>query len=105
MEANPPFLPPSEPSDNPAVSPQQKKSKAKKTIALWVLLIVMFISIYQLFSGPTQGHGRAAPRCPEPSFWSGDYVLFGLPILVTVALFLLMRRAVRGNTLYSVRCE
>jgi hypothetical protein len=38
----------------PVAGKTQQRSNAKKTVLLWLCLIVMFLAIYQLFSGPTQ---------------------------------------------------
>jgi hypothetical protein len=65
----------------------QKARSANKTILLWLLLILMFVSIYQLFSGPPpSSHPHTAP--PPDHFWNS------ISALVTIGFGLLMWRLV-----------
>jgi len=104
MDANAPYLPPSEPSDNPV----QQKKKARKTIFLWLLLIVMFVAIYQLFSAPPSSHPHrvALPTCapPETSWWSS---LVGfVPVVALAGLFIwFLRRQLSGGNKLNLKLE
>ncbi len=84
-----PFLPSSRKS-NPL------RSKASKTILLWLLLIVMFVSIYQLFTAPTPGHHHQQAPTPDPfaSLWP-QWSLMGLVFASFVGWGLWNRRNVR----------
>jgi hypothetical protein len=106
MNADAPFLPPAEPGDKP-------KPVFRKTILLWLLLILMFVSIYQLFSGPPPKPRRAIssqevvvappPRPPAPETDLVTLLLGSwLPMLAVIGVFYgigfgLVRRQVRGT--------
>ncbi len=103
MDANAPYLPAAEPSDNP---PQKTKS-ARKTIVLWILLIVMFVAIYQFLSpAPTPHHvHHAPPPSPPDSAWHSALVSF-LPALTLAALFIwFLRRQFRGGAKLNAKLE
>lgn len=60
-----PYLP--EPQVTPAPTP---KGNAKKTLVLWIVLIVMFLAIWQFLS-PSPGETSATPQLPPcESSWS-----------------------------------
>jgi tetratricopeptide (TPR) repeat protein len=42
---------------------------ARWTIALWVILIILFVAFYQIFSGPHEGAPVPPPDPREPSPW------------------------------------
>lgn len=104
MDANAPYLPPIEPTDN-----KPTKRHGKRTVFLWLLLILMFVAIYQLFSGPGPGHhdhlAHAAP--PPPRDDSGSNALIGmLPAIGIVLLFVLfLWRQLRGGAKLYGRLE
>ena len=58
MDANAPYLPPPEPTDNTL-----PKKSALRTLVLWLVLICMFIAIYQLFGSSPPQHATAARDC------------------------------------------
>jgi len=100
MDPNAPYLPPVEPTDNP---PAAKKRSARKTIVLWIVLIVMFIAIYQ-FTAPTPHARHAAPE-PRTDPWSS--FLYGfLPALGLIALVILfLRRQLLGGSKLNAKLE
>lgn len=60
------YLPPREPVDNPPV----QKKQGRKTLLLWLLLIIVFIAIYQCVShDPAGPPGEVAAEGGGPSTW------------------------------------
>ncbi|HEY2748065.1 MAG TPA: hypothetical protein VGL86_25755 [Polyangia bacterium] len=101
MDANAPYLPAAEPSDN---APATKKS-ARKTLALWILLIIMFVAIYQFLSPPAPHHHVHHAPPPPDDAWHGALVSF-LPALAVIGLFIwFLRRQFRGGTKLNARLE
>jgi hypothetical protein len=103
MDVNAPYLPPDEPTDNPAVP---KKKKAWRTVLLWLLLILMFVAIYQFLGGgsaPRHAHTPPSPTC-EPSWWS-SVAPVGVPIAIIGAFILLMWRQLRGTSKFNNKLE
>jgi hypothetical protein len=108
MDANEPFLPPREATANPpaADAPQKKRASTRKTFFVWLLLILMFVGVYQLFSGPQPRHvSDANDLCPKPSAWSSLSVSWGAPIGLAMLFYYFLLRAMRGNNQYAERCE
>ena len=97
MDLNAPYLPPLEPTDNPVAV--QKKSI--KVVLLWLLLILMFVSIYQLFTGPATPHihGMNTPPPPPPpaSPWWDGMIAFVPGVGITAFLILIWRRMLRAR--------
>ncbi|HEX6836507.1 MAG TPA: hypothetical protein VF334_08030 [Polyangia bacterium] len=92
MDENAPYLPPAEPTDNPAA-----KKSGRKTLLVWLLLVMMFVAIYQLMSVPTPHHVAHAAPPPRDDTWSS--LAFGvLPALGVVVLFIMfLRMQLRGG--------
>jgi hypothetical protein len=100
MEANAPYLPPPAPSDNPT----PKKKGSAKTLLLWVFLVLMFVSIYQLLSGPTHHAGPPPPEPPSSPWTSAMSGLVPAIVLAGLVLFWL-RRQFRGGAKLNGRLE
>lgn len=62
-----PFLPEMAPDPSKPDPNQRPAHSPKRTLALWVALIVMFIGIYTFFSETPRGSGPPLPRC-EPDY-------------------------------------
>ena len=90
---NQPFLP--EPEVTVATAP---KKSGMKVLILWVVLIMMFLAIWQFLS-PSDG-SRAARQEPQPecvtSFWSSTAITL-VPLLVVFLLVIVFLRAYRQN--------
>src|SRR5689334_14095405 len=86
MDVNAPYLPPLEPTDN-----KPAKRRGIRTLVLWVLLVLMFVSIYQLLSVPTRP-SHAHLTCP-PAADPFDSVMTGFAgaVGVLVLVFFLLR--------------
>lgn len=101
MDANAPYLPPLEPTDN---APTGKSSR--KTLLMWLLLIILFVTVYQLLSVPAPSHHvahAAPPRSGDP--WSSFMYGF-LPALVLVGLFIaFLRIQLRGGGKLNAELE
>jgi hypothetical protein len=98
-EPSQPYLPPLVPSDNPAV-PQ--KSSARKTLFIWLILVVLFIALYQVFSVPS----HAPPtHAPESDFDWGAFATSWLPLVALVLFFVFFFRMFRGSRLVNSRLE
>ncbi|HXU70308.1 MAG TPA: hypothetical protein VN947_13320 [Polyangia bacterium] len=105
MDANAPYLPPVEPTDN---APAAKKKSARKTLLLWVLLLFMFVAIYQLFSGPPPSHHHHDYNpCPDASGGVGfGFLNTFVPMFAVVFLmFWFLRRQFRGGTSLNAKLE
>lgn len=100
-----PFLP------EPEVVAAPPKKNTKKTLALWVLLILLFLALWQFLSpsndGGSSAHrvARAAPPPAEPSSLWTSLVPTVLPIALVVFLFILFVRAYRQNDAFNVAQE
>lgn len=108
---NQPFLPEPE-----AVTAAPKKS-AYKALALWVVLIVMFLAIWQ-FLTPAPGKPPSADAersqvfaqlagdeaCPPSSSWSGSISAVA-PVMLVGLLFFLFLRAYRQNVAFALAQE
>lgn len=98
MDANAPYLPPVDPADN---APAKTKSARKKTL-LWLVLLCMFVALYQLFSTPaTPSHHVAAPPGHDDGLWWG----LGGAFFVGALIFLLLRRQLRGGAKLNAKLE
>jgi hypothetical protein len=86
----PPSLP--EPEPDPAPPPAKKK-QAKKTLLLWVLLIFMFLGIWQFLSPSSGGGAAPEPKLPpcEASGWSSSYPLLGAVLICCGFFFWIYR--------------
>jgi hypothetical protein len=83
-----PFLPEPDPPEPP------KKSNAKRTLLLWVLLIFIFLAIWQFLSPSTpQPHASQPRMCPcNENGWTSS-AWYSLPTVgVFVMVFLIMRQ-------------
>ena len=111
----PPFLPEPEPE---AVAGPAKKHNPRKTLVLWVILIVMFLAIWQFLSpearkDPSHGvqHARsgevvAVEACPPaPSSWWGGTVSVVLPTGIVVLLAYLFLRAYGQSAAFAAAQE
>lgn len=100
MDANAPYLPSVDAKDNPPAN----KNRARKTIVLWLALVVMFIAIYQLFSVPPAAphHAVSAPCATtrEFVFWPAALAVG----FVGLVLFALMRQF-RGGARLNAKLE
>ncbi len=100
-----PFLP----EHVPDVDPAEKKTKAKRarrTLLLWVLLILMFLAIWQFLQpGPSASHQATPPPPPcEATMWSavsGWAIPFGAFLL----LFFVFMRAYGQNVEFARSTE
>ncbi len=66
------------------------KSSAKKTMIIWVVLIVMFVAIYNLFGTAPRGRGAAVQAASGYPWWwiaSAAGVGLALPIIVMMVMF------------------
>jgi hypothetical protein len=90
MSATPPFLPEPEPAPRAPVAP---KNSGVKRLALWVVLVVMFLAIWQFLApDPKKPSGPPLPACEPSPMW-----LTVLPYVVVFGLlFLLLRRFYRS---------
>ncbi len=102
MDANAPYLPPLEPTDN---APARRRG-ARRTIVLWLFLILVFVTIYQFLSPPPAHHHvvHTAPPPNEDGWWRS---LSGfLPSLGVIALFIwFLRRQLKGGAALNARLE
>src|SRR6266542_5127323 len=105
MDANEPFLPPRQHSDYNAVQPAPKQ--AKRTLLLWLLLIVMFLGIYWLFNDPKPHRRAAPPRDASCAPCEKSNPLYPwLPSLgFGFLIFFFLRRQFRGGTKFNERLE
>jgi hypothetical protein len=101
--APPPFLPEHAP---PPAPPEAPKKNAWKTLLLWVVLIVLFLTIWQFLS-PSPSNGPPAPKlppCETPFPWTSIVA----PLVVcTVCLLIFARvmRQLRGSTTFNASQE
>jgi hypothetical protein len=97
MDANAPYLPPLEPTDNAPL-----KKHVRRTIFLWLLLMLMFVSIYQFFGTPETHHHVA--HAPPRDDWNPISSL--LPALVALGVFYwLIRRQLATGARLSAKLE
>jgi hypothetical protein len=98
------YLPPPEPVDNP---PAQPKRSAGKTIALWLVLIVIFLAIYQLVGSSPAQHG--APRDAAPQQSTLDLVAAiawrAWPLALMALFIWWVQRQLRGGSKLNERLE
>jgi hypothetical protein len=81
MDAPPPFLPEPEPL-TPAKPPQKS---GIKTLALWVVLILMFLAIWQFLAPDPNSAHPPAPPCEPGPMWTRVLpyaICFGLVALL-----------------------
>ncbi|MEA2752553.1 MAG: hypothetical protein QOI41_6696 [Myxococcales bacterium] len=109
---NQPFLP------EPEAAVAAPKKNARKALFLWVLLIVMFLAIWQVLTPAERTDaGRntnraqrtqvvAAEECPPPSssFWNESVAMIS-PMVVVVLFGFLFLRAYRQNLAFAVSQE
>ena len=103
-----PFLPEPE-----AVVHAAPKTNGRRTLLLWVVLIVMFLTIWQFLS-PSPKDGQVAAQhaaaqaadgaACSSSFWSSSTVVL-LPLLFIVIMMVLFFRAYRQNTEFQLAQE
>ncbi len=97
----PPFLPEPE-----AVVAPAKQHNPKKTLVLWVILVVMFLTIWQFLSPAERTDGNrpkaiAVEGCPETSSgWPGTIGLLA-PTAIAVLLAYAFLRAYRQNAAFA----
>jgi hypothetical protein len=100
-----PYLPAAEPTDNP------KEKIGAKRILLWLLLVLVFVSIYQLFAGPSPPQRTTQLPTPvhEVSFFT---LLCGswLPMLAQFGVFYwlalsFVRWQLRGGARLNAKLE
>ena len=102
MDANAPYLPPAVPTDNPGA----KTKSARKTLLLWLVLLCMFVALYQLFSTPTPPHHVARDAPPPGNDPFGTMLLAFLPAVGFVVLLVtLFRWQLRGGNRLNARLE
>ena len=107
MDANAPYLPPVEPTDN---APPAKTKSARKTLLLWALLIVMFVAIYQIFkvppssTAPVHDHAHSCASA-ESSAWDPILVGLGSALLMATLLVRAMRRRFRNGGKLNAKLE
>jgi hypothetical protein len=95
-----PFLPEPDP-----VPPPQHKPRARKTLVLWVLLVLMFLAIWQFLSPSGEAHPRPeAPAC-EPSFWSASLLTVVLPFGLFGLIFFWFFRTYRQSVDFNLSQE
>ena len=102
MDANAPYLPTADAKDNPPA-----KRNARKTILLWLLLILMFVSIYQLLVGPTHRHGPTPMTTTTPCSSTGEIVFWPTMVslgVIAMVLFAFMRQF-RGGARLNAKLE
>lgn len=92
-----PYLP--EHAPPPPPPPSAKKSSVK-TLLLWIVLIVMFLTVWQ-FLTPAEKEPAAPPPqcvapCVEPSGWSSTLVTL-IPLAVVITLFVMFIRRLQGG--------
>lgn len=104
MDANAPYLPPPEANENPPVA----KKSAKRTLLLWIVLIAMFMAIYQFLGTTPPSHHVVHAPPPPPAhpdpLWNA---LVGfLPSFALIALFVLyLRRQFKGGSKLNAKLE
>ena len=99
MDANAPYLPPAEPTDNPVA----KTKSSRKTLLLWLLLLVMFVALYQLFATPPPRHHVAPPACTESATGAWWGIVSAMAVFAMVVL--LLRRQLRGGNKLNGKLE
>jgi hypothetical protein len=85
-----PYLP--VPRDNP---PEQKSASPRKTLLIWVVLVVMFVALYQVFKGPDGAHHRAPATEVCGNDGVGSYLWSWLPIIFLVLIVVWLFRQLR----------
>src|SRR5262249_22249222 len=77
------------------VASKKRLSQPRKTLILWLLLIVMFLAIYHLFHSraPARGHARPGSSASWPFTWTTIVPV----VLVGGLMFLAFRRRTRFN--------
>lgn len=101
-----PYLPEHAPPP-PAPAGQTKRSPLR-TLVLWVVLIVIFLTIWQ-FLTPADRTAAPPPRCVapcvEPSGPWGSILVAGLPIAFVVLMFVLFMRRFRASHTFNAEQE
>jgi hypothetical protein len=96
-----PFLP--EPEAVVVAPP--KKGNTKKTLALWVILILVFLAIWQFLSpAPHEGqtsHAMAETPASTSFSWWGTAVITVFPIAFVILMFSWFMRAYRQNSEFA----
>src|SRR5688572_29480608 len=93
----PPYLPEHAPPPPP---PRSVKSTSARSLILWVILIVLFLTIWQFLS-PAERVPSSPPQCVAPcalpsSAWSSTLITL-IPLAFLVFLFFLFMRRLQGG--------
>ncbi len=95
-----PYLPPPE-ADNAA----PPSGKPRRTLALWVALIIMMIVIYQVVA-PAAGHVTAPlPPCAEASHLGSSLATWGMSLLLIFIFIFFIRMQLRGGSKFNLLQE
>lgn len=94
------FLPPREPSDNPAAA--KSGGSATKTFLVWFVLIVIAVAMYNIFAAAPSS--RAQPPTPA-STWLLAIVKHGWPFAAITLFVVWVRRQLRGGNTLQERLE
>lgn len=97
-----PFLP------EPETATAPPKKSAKRILLLWVMLIVMFLAIWQFLTPAERTapgvHEAVAPVAETSLFWSSTWMAFAPFGFVALVLFLFLR-AYRQNLRFNIAQE
>src|SRR5688500_20189178 len=93
-----PYLP--EHAPPPPDPAGQTKGNAKRTLFLWVALIVLFLTIWQFLGAAERGPApspRCVAPCVEPSGPWGTLVIAGVPIALMILMVILFLKRFRAS--------
>jgi tetratricopeptide (TPR) repeat protein len=93
--ANEPFLPPAEPTDNP---PQKRRMKP---LLLWMLLVLGFLSVYNLYNSDIGGSGALTQLFVNLS----GFLARGWPVLAGLAFLGLVAWQLGGAARFNASLE